>query len=85
MYGQGAINLYKLSCPVLFLHICRMLKVPPLYIRRDCIKTGSSRMAPGELPKYRRSLSPNIVSDAKKIRNESKEKKERKRQNNKAE
>ncbi len=42
-------------------------------------------MAPGELPKYRRSLSPNIVSDAKKIRNESKEKKERKRQNNKAE
>jgi hypothetical protein len=37
-------------------------------------------MAPGELPKYRRSLSPNIVSDAKKIRNESKEKKERKKE-----
>jgi hypothetical protein len=37
-------------------------------------------MAPGELPKYRRSLSPNIVSDAKKIRNESKKrKKERKK------
>jgi hypothetical protein len=41
-------------------------------------------MAPGELPKYRRSLSPNIVSDAKK-KNESKEKKERKRENNGAE
>ncbi len=37
-------------------------------------------MAPGELPKYRRSLSPNIVSDAKKIRNESKEKRKKERE-----